>query len=201
MNERRAQMAAPELRADGAKRVITGYAAKFNVETVIGSSTWGFREVVRPGAFSRAVKDQDVRGLFNHDPNLLLGRNKAGTLRLVEDSVGLRYEIDPPDTMAGRDVVVSLERKDVTGSSFSFQTRKQAWTPGADGQLDLREVLDVDLYDVGPVTFPAYEEADATVRSLRSAADEALGRRARQEEELEGAAQRLHLRLRLAKAG
>lgn len=197
--ERRAMPLLPELREDAGKPVITGYAARFNSFTMIGGKRYGWREVVRPGAFTRALAEDDVRALFNHDVNQLLGRKSAGTLRLAQDEQGLRYEIDPPDTETGRSVVQLLRRKDLSGSSFGFSVRKDAWTIGQDGEPDQRELLDVALYDVGPVTFPAYEEADATVRSVRSRADELLGRSAAGGDELGELGMRL--RLRRAQAG
>jgi len=158
---------APELReVEGKSPVIAGYAAVFNREAVIGG--W-FREMIAPGAFTRAIAEkQDVRGLFNHDPNMILGRTEAGTLRLSEDEHGLAYEIDPADTQLGRDLVTSIRRGDVTQSSFAFTIRKQEITePDGDGkELALRVIRDVDLYDVSPVTYPAYENTEVSVRSM-----------------------------------
>lgn len=164
--ERRALTEPVEFRdADdaGGKRAV-GYAAVFNRETEIGS--W-FREKIAPGAFANAVKDGDIRCLFNHDASQLLGRNKAGTLRLTEDDKGLRYECDLPDTQAGRDVSVSLERGDVDGSSFGFRAVREEWDETQDPPL--RTVLEAELYDVGPVTFPAYEDSEASVRDALTA--------------------------------
>ena len=153
-----------ELRADDESRTITGYAAVFNSDADLGF----FTERINPGAFKRAInEDQDVRALWNHDPNFILGRTKSGTLRLSEDKKGLRIEIDPPDTQVGRDMVESIRRGDVDQMSFAFQAVKESWTERK-GDLPLRELDDVDLYDVSPVTYPAYE---ATSVGLRSAED------------------------------
>lgn len=159
-----------ETRADGQK-LIVGYAAVFYRAEDPGTEyqLWSdYLERVAPGAFTRAMAEDDVRGLVNHDPNQLLGRASAKTLALSVDAVGLRYEITPPDTQAGRDALVSLERGDLTGSSFSFIARKTTYTDETvDGHTRTIAVLeDVQLFDVGPVTFPAY---GSTTSGLRSA--------------------------------
>ncbi len=150
-----------ESRADGGKMIV-GYGAVFHREGEAGTEYRLAPDVVEriaTTAFDRALKEkQDARGLFNHDPNMLLGRAAAGTLRMSADSKGLRYEIDLPDTQVGKDVAASIARGDLSGSSFSFRIN------GKEGQrfekgngFDVRHIVDVDLYDVGPVTFPAYE--------------------------------------------
>lgn len=155
---------------DGKLPTIVGYAAKFDVPTDIGDvRTWGFREIIRKGAFARTIKEGDIRALFNHNTDLIVGRSSAGTLRLSEDEVGLRYEIDPPNTQAGRDLVESIRRKDIRGSSFLFTPRKETWgRDPADENIYLRELVDVDVFELGPVTFPQYEETEADIRSWRS---------------------------------
>ena len=151
-----------ELRAKDDGDTIAGYAAVFNTTTDLGY----FEERIAPGAFARAIKEQqDVRALWNHDPNHVLGRTKSGTLRLSEDNVGLQIEIDPPDTQTGRDVVESIRRGDVDQMSFAFIATKESWTERK-GLLPLREIQDADLYDVSPVTYPAYQ---STIVGLRSA--------------------------------
>jgi HK97 family phage prohead protease len=122
-----------------------------------------------PGAFDRALKEkQDVRALFNHDDNQVLGRSKSGTLRMSVDSKGLKYEIDPPDTQLGRDLVTSIRRGDIDGSSFAFIVRGQKWNETTkDGVTTyLREITDCDLMDVSPVTYPAYEQTSVAVRTM-----------------------------------
>ncbi len=147
---------------------IGGYAAVFGV----WADLYYFEESIRRGAFSNAIKEnQDVRGLFNHDCNIVLGRTSAGTMRLWEDDQGLAYEIDPPATDAAEDLITSIQRGDVTQCSFSFMVRSGGaiWTivENGDGtETWRRELLDLDLFDVGPVTFPAYTETSVSVRSL-----------------------------------
>jgi len=130
-------------------------------------------ERIQPGAFDEAVTRDDVRALQNHDPRLLLGRSNANTLSLRLESHGLDYEIDTPDTQAGRDTVVALNRGDMTGSSFQFRamTGGVEWTEETtdDGvTIYIRNVTAVELFDVGPVTFPAYTGTNAGVRGKRS---------------------------------
>ena len=149
-----------ERREDG-KKLIRGHAAVFNVETDLG---W-FRERIAPGAFRESIETDDVRALFNHDENFILGRNTAGTLTMREDERGLYVEIDPPDTQVGRDLVTSIERGDISQMSFGFQTIKDSWETEENAAKDLRTLEKVKLWDVTSVTFPAYQETDVAVRS------------------------------------
>jgi HK97 family phage prohead protease len=150
-----------ELRADDDTRRIVGYAAVFDSDADLGF----FEERIAFGAFSRAIdEDQDVRALWNHDANYVLGRTKSKTLTMAEDKVGLRIEIDPPDTQTARDFVESIRRGDVDQMSFAFRAVKESWTE-REGELPLRELHDVDLFDVSPVTYPAYEATSVGVRS------------------------------------
>ncbi|OAN53963.1 hypothetical protein A6A04_13420 [Paramagnetospirillum marisnigri] len=129
----------------------------------------GFREQIAPGAFADAVKTDDVRALFNHDSNFILGRTVAKTLRLSEDARGLAVEIDPPDTQFARDLMVSMERGDVTQMSFGFSVRPggQDWAKDDEGRT-IRTLKKLRLFDVSPVVFPAYPQTDIAVRELRS---------------------------------
>ncbi|MCG8430859.1 MAG: HK97 family phage prohead protease [Candidatus Omnitrophica bacterium] len=153
-----------EKRDDDEGTKIVGHAAVFNEATDIGGM---FREQVAPGAFKESIKADDVRALFNHDPNFVLGRNVAGTLRMSEDKKGLAIEIDPPDTQTARDLEVSMRRGDITQMSFAFQVKKETWEEGEEGESDLRTLQEVRLFDVSPVTFPAYDGTDVAVRSRK----------------------------------
>jgi HK97 family phage prohead protease len=155
---------AVEKRADG-KPVIVGYAAVFYDGTERTQfELWdGMVERITPGAFRNAVATDDVRALFNHNSDHVLGRSTAGTLSLTEDDVGLRYEITPGDTSISRDVQEYIARREITGSSFSFSVLDE--TSRKEGGLEIRELRGVKLYDVGPVTFPAYEGTTAAIRS------------------------------------
>jgi HK97 family phage prohead protease len=161
---------------DDKPAVITGYAAVFYRKGEPGTEYELWRDAyerIMPGAFDAALRDGDVvRGLTNHDSNWLLGRSDLGTVRLSIDKIGLRYEIDPPDTQAGRDTVALLERGDLDASSFGFRVYggkrgAVAWIDEVrDGKdIEIREIREVELLDVGPVTFAAYSAATAGVRS------------------------------------
>ena len=155
-----------ELRSNGdGGRTLVAYAAVFGAES---RDLGGFTEEVRAGAFTKTLAEADVRAVVNHDPSQLLGRNRAGTLRMMEDSYGLRYEVDLPDTTHGRDLATSVERGDITGSSFKFAAVRQDWDRTEGRDLPLRSLVEVRLADVGPVTFPAYEatEGQLALRSL-----------------------------------
>ena len=143
---------------------IAGYAAKFNTRS---QDLGGFVETIAPGAFARSLDSgADVRALINHDPSLILGRTVAGTLRVAEDSTGLHYQVQAPDTSYARDLIESMQRGDVTQSSFGFYKQIDDWS--RDGATRLRTLLDVDVFDVSPVTYPAYldTESGVTGRSL-----------------------------------
>lgn len=167
--------------ADTRLAVIAGYAALFNVRTVIRGWFEDFEESIAPGAFARALKEQhDVRSLFNHDVNIVLGRTKNGTLVLREDEKGLWTETAPVDTQQARDVVENIRVGNVDQMSFAFVPKETKWTFSKDKKvLDHCEILDVDLYDISPVTFPAYEETSVElVEKQRKRASE-LHQRAR----------------------
>lgn len=153
-----------ETREDGPSRLI-GYAAVFydgRPETQY--QLWDdVVERIAPGAFARALREgQDVRALYNHDASEVLGRTPE-TLILAEDERGLRYEVVLPPTQLARDLVALVQRGDVTGSSFSFTVRGYRTTE-EDG-ITVRTLTDLDLFDVGPVTFPAYEGTEVAARA------------------------------------
>lgn len=167
---RQAQRVAVEARADG-KRTISGYAAVFYDPADPGTEyrLWDdCVERILPGAFDRAVREDDVRGLFNHEDSQILGRTASGTMRLSVDKRGLRYEIDAPDTQCARDLLQLLDRGDVTGSSFAFMPDDTTYRE-TDG-VYIIERRAVRLFDVGPVAFPAYTATEAQARAV-SAAD------------------------------
>lgn len=151
-----------EKREDGSAKIV-GHAAVFNQ---LSEDLGGFREQIAPGAFADALAD-DVRALFNHNPDYVLGRNLSKTLRMVEDSRGLAIEIDPPDTQVARDLMVSMARGDITQMSFGFSVRPngQNWAKDDEGRV-IRTLTKVRLFDVSPVTYPAYPQTDVAVRSF-----------------------------------
>jgi HK97 family phage prohead protease len=148
---------------------ISGYASLFSQPIVLNGYFEDFTEVVLPGAFSKTIAEGDCRCLWNHEPNFLLGRVSAGTLSLHEDGRGLFFRCKMPDTQWGRDVLTSVERKDCQGASIGFQVVKQNWIDEkqADGSTKTtRELAEVELFDAGPVAFPAAEKT--TVEAVRS---------------------------------
>lgn len=160
-----------EQRKDGDTETSTvkGHAAVFYDGTRSSEyRLWGDTyERIMPGAFDEAVTRDDVRALFNHDENMVLGRNKAGTLRMSIDNVGLAYEVDLGNTTVARDVAEHISRGDVTGSSFGFVVTDERWVeaPESEYASEFREITAVRLFDVSPVTYPAYEATDVQLRA------------------------------------
>lgn len=152
-------------RSDGGS-VIEGHAAVFDSWSETLGGFFPFKEKVARGAFSKSIEGDDIRALFNHDPNYVLGRNKAGTLTLFEDEKGLGVRINPPDTQWARDLQVSIDRGDINQMSFGFMVEEDDWR-SEDG-YDIRELRKVKLYDVSPVTYPAYTQTDVGVRGMQS---------------------------------
>jgi hypothetical protein len=153
---------------DGMLPTLAGYASVFDAPTDLGP----FDEVVRPRAFRRALKTkQDVRALINHDSNLVLGRSASGTLRMTEDEKGLKVEIDPPDTQYARDLIAVMRRGDVSQMSFAFLPTDDGERVTRDDETGrrLRELTDVDLFDVSVVTYPAYADTSVALRSIEDA--------------------------------
>jgi HK97 family phage prohead protease len=153
-----------EVRQDGdgdAAPVIEGYAAVFGQLSV---DLGGWRERIAPGAFERSVTDNDVRALWEHDPQYVLGRNRAKTLTLEEDARGLRILAVPPRTSWAADLLESMRRGDVNQMSFGFYVRQDEWTEEPDFGL-VRTLRDVDLFDVSVVTYPAYPQTSAEARA------------------------------------
>ena len=142
---------------------IDGYASVFDSWSEELGGNQPFRERVVKGAFEETIQNDDIRALFNHDPNYVLGRNKAGTLTLEEDDKGLHVRITPPDTQWAKDLLVSIKRGDITQMSFGFTVILDRWN--YEDNTDVRELLKVKLYDVSPVTFPAYTQTECGIRS------------------------------------
>jgi hypothetical protein len=145
--------------------MIEGHAAVFDSWSEPLGGIFPFKEKVRKGAFKDSIKRDDIRALFNHDPNYVLGRNRSGTLELEEDDVGLRVRISPPDTSWARDIVTSIKRGDISQMSIGFIVEEDEWSSEED--IDTRELRKVQLFDVSPVTFPAYTATDVGVRAMQ----------------------------------
>ena len=145
--------------------VIEGHAAVFDSWSETLGGIFPFKEKVSRGAFIESVKKDDIRALFNHDPNYVLGRNLAGTLELEEDEIGLRVKITPPDTSWARDITTSIRRGDISQMSIGFIVEKDEWS--TENGMDTRDLKKVRLFDVSPVTFPAYSATDVGVRAMQ----------------------------------
>jgi uncharacterized protein len=192
-----------ELRLDQktGKPIIRGHAAVFNK---LSENLGGFRERIRPGAFTRTLeKKPDVRALFNHDANYILGRTKSSTLRVSQDVSGLAYEIDPPNTSMAKDVVESISRGDIDQSSFGFYVITDEWHK--EGGEMIRELVEIDLNngDVSPVTYPAYPQTSVEARSIfprEVVAQPAPVTPVKLEEDLEEERERMRLRVLLARS-
>lgn len=158
---------ATELRVrDGARgTTIEGYAALFNSRS---EDLGGFVEVIAPGAFRDALQTSDIRALWNHDPNYVLGRVKAGTLEVGEDERGLKISNTPPNTQWAKDLLESMRRGDVDQMSFAFRVAPKGADWSEEGNVLVRTILKVaEVRDVSPVTYPAYPDTSVAVRSLQ----------------------------------
>lgn len=185
-----------ELREDAASggEVVSGYASVFNRETEF----WpGYREVIRPGAFTRTLKrDNDVKALWDHSTTYILGARRAGSLELREDKTGLAFDIDP--RRAGgdwsptiRDLVLGpLGKGEVDGASFAFRAtgaeEKHVPEHGDEPGYVLREITEVELQEVSIVPFPQYSEATVALRDIRSELERRLEVGALTEDQIRG---------------
>ncbi|MFJ5771410.1 HK97 family phage prohead protease [Psychrobacillus sp. NPDC093180] len=139
--------------------LISGYAAVFNSKTSIGSY---FEEVIAPGAFSKAISENgDIRALFNHDWNNVLGRTKSGTLRLEEDERGLKFEVELPNTTVARDLAESMRRGDINQCSFGFFPTGEDWDYSVEPAM--RTLNEVELFEISVVSIPAYEDTEVSL--------------------------------------
>ena len=158
---------AADLSVAPGQRKLVGYAAVFGQETRISD----FTEVIRPGAFAASLKGRDILALVDHDPARLLARTKSGTLRLEEDSKGLRFELDLPDTTEGRDLLALAERGDIGGMSFGFTVQKG----GENWNGKRRELRAVTLHEISVVhAWPAYQGTSVEPRARRPHLEAAL---------------------------
>ncbi|WP_051603101.1 HK97 family phage prohead protease [Simplicispira psychrophila] len=163
-------MSAPDIERRGAAagvtasgRTLSGYAATYGVPTAIG----GFTERIAPGAFAKTLASgRDVLALLDHRADVLLGRTRSGSLRLSEDSKGLKFELHLPDTAAARDVIALAERGDLGGMSFGFIATEESWNG------DTRELRSVELHEISVVqAWPAYQSTEVALRSRKAIED------------------------------
>lgn len=148
---------------DEGKRTLTGYAIKWEMKSV--TMGWRrFREQFKRGAFTESLTNEDQLALWSHDTSKVLGRTKNGTLRLFEDEIGLRFELDLLDTTLGDDAYKTIKRGDVDGVSFGFSMLKQEWDE-ADPDNVIRTITKAKLLEISPVAFPAYPDSEVSARS------------------------------------
>lgn len=137
---------------------ICGYASVFNSPTMIDDF---FTEEIAPGAFSRTILENDVRALFNHNWDNVLGRMSSGTLELREDEKGLYFEATLPDTTIAKDLAISIERGDVNQCSFGFYPSVEEWN--YDVEPAHRRIIEAELFEISIVTIPAYEDTEVSL--------------------------------------
>lgn len=154
-----------EIREDeNGTRTITGYAVKWEMKSHEMGYFKRFKEQFKRGAFADSLTSDDQLALWSHDTSKVLGRTKNGTLRLFEDDVGLRFELDLPNTSLGNDAYETIKRGDVDGVSFGFRMVKQEWDEN-DTENITRSILKAKLLEVSPVAFPAYPDSQVSARS------------------------------------
>lgn len=161
--EKRAITQTPEISSTEGGIVLAGYASVYGALSLdLGGKT----ETVAPGAFDRALAENDIRALWSHDERAVLGRTKSNTLKLSSDDRGLWAEVLMPRSAIGEQVAESVRRGDVDGMSIAFYVRQDDWSyPGGKAR---RTLLDVDLIEVSFVTFPAYPDTSAMLRSYEN---------------------------------
>lgn len=164
-NRERRTVPARELRvstADDGTTTVSGIAIVYNS---LSYDLGGFKELVSPGALTNTLQaNPDVLCLRDHDAPLLLGRTKSGTLQLTDTPAGLSFTCQLPNTAAGRDLAESLKRGDIDACSFGFSVISDTWTTNQAGD-DIRTLLEIELYEVSIVSFPAYGATTAALRN------------------------------------
>lgn len=153
------------VKGEDGKMSVSGYAAVFDSLSV---PLWGFREKIAKGAFTNTInnKDNNIRALWNHNSDLVLGSTGNGTLTLSEDDKGLRFDLDIAPTSAGNDAFISIQRGDVDGVSFRFNPLKQEWDE-TDPANVVRTLVEVECDEISPTPFPAYEATSVNTRTAK----------------------------------
>lgn len=170
MNKQKFEIRSSEITADSQK--LTGYVVKWNSPSEV--LFCDFVEQFSPKAFTDSLKSgNDVRALFEHDHAKLLGRTTSGTLKLEQDKVGLRFELTPPETTLGRDLLVSVERGDISGMSFGFLPLEETWD--FEKEPALRQIHKAELFEITVTSIPAYPESSVELskRSMMAAKGQA----------------------------
>ncbi|WP_369899752.1 HK97 family phage prohead protease [Bacillus manliponensis] len=150
--------------SENGTRTISGYAVKWEMKSHTMGYFRRFKEQFKRGAFADSLNSDDQLALWSHNTSQVLGRTKNGTLRLFEDDVGLRFELDLPNTTLGNDAYETIKRGDVDGVSFGFQMRKQEWDEANPDNIT-RTITHAKLLEISPVAFPAYPDSQVSARS------------------------------------
>lgn len=159
--------------------LLTGYAALFWTEAVIGGE---FRERIASAAFTKSLLARDVLALWNHDGSRILGRKSSGTLRLFEDAKGLRFELDADlSTPDGQTAIGTVRRQDVAGCSFGFSVADEDWDDA--GDLPLRTIREIRLYEISLTPSPAYPQTTVVLGQRSSGGLSAAARAMRMKAE------------------
>ncbi|KEI09300.1 hypothetical protein Z957_05200 [Clostridium sp. K25] len=162
---------------ENGEEILEGYVVQFNKRSEVMQDYWGdkFVEKVSPGAFTRALKENTIKALWNHQTSQVLGSTKSGTLTLFEDTVGLRFELKPSNTTWGNDAKECIRRGDVDGVSFGFDIYQDGdmWEWKEEEKLYIRTLLNINLLEISPTPFPAYSDSEVglSTRSLEQFKD------------------------------
>ena len=151
-----------EYREDNEIPVVGGYVVRWDK---LSEEMYGFREKVVKGAFLKSLSEMRVLSFWNHNSDMVLGNTANESLKISEDERGLKFELNLPDTTAGRDARALIKRGDVKGMSFGFRTLREEWDE-SDPKKITRTLLEVRLYEVSPTPMPAYSSSSVAARSL-----------------------------------
>lgn len=147
---------------------IKGYVVKFNDRSSLLYDEW--YERVAKGAFAKSLEQNTIKALWNHNSDIVLGSTKSQTLKLIEDDIGLRFDLELPNSNQAKDIYESIKRGDVDGVSFGFYIRENGdkWEYLKDEDVYERTLLDIDLIEISPTPFPAYPTSEVGKRSLEA---------------------------------
>lgn len=161
---------AVQMLAGGAKKQVRGMVAPYDS---LSEDLGGFREIYQRGCFAESLKaGDDVRVLFNHNIDHVLGRTSSGTARFWEDAAGLQYDADLPDTQIARDLAALMERGDVRESSAAFYILQHRWEQRGGDRV--RVIEKAKIVEASPHAFAAYGATTAAVEEQADAEAEAL---------------------------
>jgi HK97 family phage prohead protease len=170
------------VRAEKDSRTITGTAAVYDSWTTIGGGSWAFREKITDSAFTESLKSTDVVATFNHDFNMPMARTESNSLEVWSDKMGLHYRFDAPNTNSGDDLLENVRNGNILGGSIMFSIEKNTWTWAEGDELDERVIEKGSLFELGPVTMPAYKDTSVSARSEKDSYDATL-KEAKQDKE------------------